>query len=710
MRRNLCVSLAAFACAASIAFGESAPGIRLTDVDGGPFDLDPARSGNVILIDFWATYCLPCLSELDAFKGMQERQGAKGFQVLAVSVDQPQTLARVRALAKGRHLPFPVLTDPGQDAYRAYGVSALPTSILIDRKGNIAWRQEGFRPGEEGRMEERIMALLADTDSAGSSPAVPAPVAPTAASPSAVAPAGPLAGLSLSGSNFLRAEYGREDRSQPEANGSLEDWFDARLANGSLEYRLRYRAYQFLEALPGNGNTLIRDPNHRVVKQSFTYAGEHADLRAGNVYGSVARGLLFRFFEDRQARLDKDLNGAWATLRGGGGAFPGRGRVSVFGGKTFSRFPNVHTVDGDEDAYRDLYLQGSEGSWEPMPGLGAGAQYAEAFREGWNARLAGGNLEAARGPVSAWLGYMDVTGEDRFNYPHAWDGRALYATASANLGRLDAGLEYKYYRNYDIGFAEPPSLVPLHTFRLMARDMLFPNNQAEDGFQARAGWHFPGGVEYAANAARLVSHPERNPALLIHHVELPFLDVDNQLRLPLERGSLLLDCDWLSQRRFAEGEFEDADALSLGATWERPAGTWNLAAEAEGQYRNVEFRATLPGEPAAGRLGSVGARTDGDEAWQGVLSATLGRASLWSLTLDYEATTSSRKADPDSPSWALGGLSNGWASAYLTWEGLAGHRISLWAGQRQERVVCSGGSCRLEPAFEGGELIWSSHF
>jgi len=53
---------------------------------------------------------------------------------------------------------------------------------------------------------------------------------------------------------------------------------------------------------------------------------------------------------------------------------------------------------------------------------------------------------------------------------------------------------------------------------------------------------------------------------------------------------------------------------------------------------------------------------------------------------------------------------NGWTSAYFTLSAIAGQQISLWFGQRQERVVCSGGSCRIEPAFEGGELTWITHF
>ncbi|GEM_PF-91253 len=726
---------------------ERAPGFRLQDVEGKPFDLGEGLGRDVILLDFWATFCLPCIAELNAFKDLRTRYADKGFRVVAVSVDQPQTLARVRAFAKARAFPFDVVADPGQDAYRLYGVSALPTSLLIDARGRVAYRQEGFQPGEEGKLEERIRSLLEEkieteqrspaaatrpedsatragtvTDTLPGAKAQPSPGPAISEAPPAQSlfqsPAPSLtAKVSLTGSNFLRVDYGRESPTQPDPNGWLEDWFDVRLAEGPLAYQLRYRAYQFLRDLPGEGDNLIRDPNHRVVKQAFSYAGTHADIRAGNVYGSVGRGLLFRFFEDRQARIDKDLNGVWAALEGGEAAKgvanggPGRGRISVFGGKTFSRFPDLHTVDAEEDAFRDLYLQGSEAAWEPVSGFTAGAQYAEAFRDGWNARLAGGNAEFLGGPTAAYLGYMDVTGEDKFNYPHAFDGRALYASLSENLGNLEGGAEYKYYRDYDLGFTDPPSLVQFHTFRLMARDMLFPNNQAEEGVQLRGAWHFGDAAFYAANVSRLISHPERNAALLIHHVELPFLDVDQQLRLPWAgRGSALLDVDWIRQRKFSEGQFEDIDAFSLGLDAERPVGPWVMQVVGEAQYRAVDFRDPTPGDPTAGRLGGVGAIAGALKAWQGMVSGTVGRGSLWSLTLDYEATTSGREADPESFHYLLGGISNGWTSAYLTLNLPEGNRITLWTGQRKERVVCAGGSCRLEPAFEGGELLWTSHF
>ena len=112
----------------------------------------------------------------------------------------------------------------------------------------------------------------------------------------------------------------------------------------------------------------------------------------------------------------------------------------------------------------------------------------------------------------------------------------------------------------------------------------------------------------------------------------------------------------------------------------------------------------------AGKLGSVGGVYDKDNPWQSVLSATLGRNSAWTFTLDYEVTTSKMQADTNSFHYKLPRITNGWASAYFTLSALEGNQITLWFGQRQERVVCSGGNCRLEPAFEGAELIWITHF
>ena len=716
-----------------------APAFQLDDIDGKPVRLEDLR-GKTVLLNFWATYCVPCLTELEAYRGLQMRHGDEGLRIIAVSVDAPQTAARARSFARSRAFPFVVVLDPEQEAYRLYNVSTMPTSVLIDAQGRIVWRKEGFQPGDESDVERRIVAALptaavatpsvaVDTDSVAVEDAKTAPPA-TGNSTEGLKGTSSATGIeseildriTLSGSNFLRANYGKETRAQPASNGWLEDWFDFRLAGGNLSYQARFRAYQFVRDLPGTRDNLVRDPTDRVVAQNFAYQSDRADIQAGNFYGTLNRGLVLRMFEDRQARIDRNVEGAWAALKfgegasGSTGAFAPRGRISVFGGKTYARFTDLYAQDADEDNQRNTHLQGVEGEWELRPGMRVGAQAEEAFRDNWHIRLLAGNGEFVQGPTSAYLGYAWLTGQDAFNYPNDFHGRALYGSLAENWGRLELGLEGKYYYNYDLGFAEPPSLVKYHTYRLMARDMLFSNNQNERGAQARAAWRFGEADSYAPvyglNVSAIESHPERNPALLIHAVKLPYLDVDQSVQFSAKDGrSLGLDLDWNQQRRFEAGAFEDVMAVTAGATATQPLpGPWSLQAEAELQRRDVDYRSLVPGNAGTYTPGSVGAVTASETPWLGVLSATLGRNARWTFTLDYEWTTSEYSRDTASVHDKLPFVTNGWASAYLTISALTGHQISVWGGQRQERVVCSGGSCRVEPAFEGMEVTWITHF
>ncbi len=708
---------------------ESAPAFHLQDIEGHTFNLDQQLGRDILLVNFWATFCIPCLSELDTFSNLQNRHGRQGFRVIAVSVDQPQTQARVRSFALAKAFPFPVLFDPDQQGYRLYQISVLPTTVLIDRHGQIVFRKEGFEPGDEVDLERRIVELLEkpqsiDTakDSATLDPTPSSLVKDSvqhslSSSPDTKAVSEPvgdwLRGVSLSGSNFLRADYGRETRELPAPNGWWEDWFDFRIANEKLSYQGRFRGYQFLRDLPESHANFIRNPNQRVVSQTFAYQSNHADIRAGNFYGTLNRGLVLRTFEDRQARIDKNVKGAWASLKGGNSsATLGRARLSVFGGNTYSSFIDLYSMDAEENQLRDVYLQGLEGEWSPRTGITMGAQYLEAFRQDWHINLAGGNLEVLRGRTSLYLGYVGLKGENQFNYPNTYHGRALYGALSGNLGRLELGGEFKYYYNYDLGFADPPSLVKYHTFRLMARDILFPNNQREAGVQTHGTWQFSPESFYALNLSSLLSHPERNPSLLIHHVDLPFLDLDQTFQFTTpDQSRLLLGLNWNRQRKFEFGSFEDIHALTGGLTANKPlTGPWHVQGEFELQRRFTKFDSLLPPDVQTGRLGEVGAQYYHESPWHSVLSTTLSRNSAWTFTLDYEVTTSDKEKDADSWHYQLPGITNGWASAYLTLSVIEGNQISLWGGQRKDRVACSGGSCRIEPPFEGGELIWISHF
>lgn len=118
-----------------LAVGEPAPELRLTDLSGRTATLADYR-GRVVLLDFWATWCLSCEQEVPELKALHGRFSGRGLTILGASVDQgaPGAVAR---FASEHELPYPVLfAQP--DALRAYRVFGLPAKFLIDPKGLIA--------------------------------------------------------------------------------------------------------------------------------------------------------------------------------------------------------------------------------------------------------------------------------------------------------------------------------------------------------------------------------------------------------------------------------------------------------------------------------------------------------------------------------------------------------------------------------------------
>jgi cytochrome c biogenesis protein CcmG/thiol:disulfide interchange protein DsbE len=129
----------------------------LKDMHGNDVDLAD-HAGNVILIDFWATWCAPCRIEIPGFIEMVETYGPQGFSVLGISIDDPPDA--LQSYAEELGMNYPVLIGDGRDDVKDdYGpIIGFPTSVIVDRAGNICHRHIGFTPKE--RFIEDIEALL----------------------------------------------------------------------------------------------------------------------------------------------------------------------------------------------------------------------------------------------------------------------------------------------------------------------------------------------------------------------------------------------------------------------------------------------------------------------------------------------------------------------------------------------------------------------
>ncbi len=146
------------ALVAAVDVGQTAPAFELPRVSGeGRVSLASLR-GKVVVIDFWASWCQPCIRAFPELDQIQQRYGSRGVQVLAVSIDDEVASAR-RALGSESH-QFTALHDPGMSMAGRYGIGgALPATVIVDREGTVRFVRTGgaVEPAELRRVIESLL-------------------------------------------------------------------------------------------------------------------------------------------------------------------------------------------------------------------------------------------------------------------------------------------------------------------------------------------------------------------------------------------------------------------------------------------------------------------------------------------------------------------------------------------------------------------------
>lgn len=126
-----------------------------------PPTLDLVRfQGNVVLVDFWASWCVPCRESFPWMARMQQQYGARGLVVVTVDLDEDGAAAAKFLAGQPGAAAFSQLQDPQGSLAEAYGLGVMPSSLLFDRQGRPVHRQEGFRPEDRDAYERRIVDLL----------------------------------------------------------------------------------------------------------------------------------------------------------------------------------------------------------------------------------------------------------------------------------------------------------------------------------------------------------------------------------------------------------------------------------------------------------------------------------------------------------------------------------------------------------------------
>ena len=130
----------AAATATGIEVGSMLPDYSAMNLDGTKFDL-AGRRGKVVLLNVWATWCGPCRFEIPELQRIHDAYGARGFEVVGVSVDESGVESVKQFIAEQDKMTYPVVMDPQGQLANILQTSVLPTSVLLDRNGKIIWKK-----------------------------------------------------------------------------------------------------------------------------------------------------------------------------------------------------------------------------------------------------------------------------------------------------------------------------------------------------------------------------------------------------------------------------------------------------------------------------------------------------------------------------------------------------------------------------------------
>jgi peroxiredoxin len=136
-----------------------APDVSLQTAEGAPIRLS-AYHGKVLLVDFWASWCVPCKTSFPALDALYRELQPRGLEVLAVNLDEQRKHADAFLAAHPHRLP--VLFDPKGEAPLAFGVKGMPASYVIDRSGTIRFTHMGYSGDVDASYRQEVAQLLAE--------------------------------------------------------------------------------------------------------------------------------------------------------------------------------------------------------------------------------------------------------------------------------------------------------------------------------------------------------------------------------------------------------------------------------------------------------------------------------------------------------------------------------------------------------------------
>lgn len=634
------------------ALAQKAIDFTLPDLDGRPVSLADFRGESVVLVDFWATWCVPCVKELTHFQRFQERYAGKGLAILAITVDGPDTAAHVQPFLKRYKYTFPVLFDTDSRVVALYNPRVvMPYTFLVDKNGTIRYAHQGYSPGDEKVLEAEILKLLGEAETRPGR---------------AVSVQATEALLNRDFSDDAYVDQARDGRAS-----QIINQLDLTVSSGRFLAGARVDAY--LDFSP-----LLDD--YSLAKRFAEYNSKSASLRAGDFYQTVGRGLAFsllKTFEKEGLEYIVDT-----TVDGGKAAFSlGRFSAELFGGWiTRDRPPH-----DPSPAVRDNVVGGTAGI-----ALGRFATVRANFLD---ASVDPGTLLGTKHATMESVSFEVPNWKDRFKFygeflvlqktkhfvEEEFRGHGAYLEGGLFVRNWTFLLEFKDYRNLTFEYNRPP-LLESDLIPIVANQFI---DSADDvtGVGFRVDRYFP---EVSTLLFAKLTYQDDRRETPGRHIAHFFTGYEKKFR---ETG-------WLTLL----GGYRRETSSSL-VYWDTAGRT--LHGQGNISYpltSRLSLEADLEVKDFHGDLAFGGRFYDYGELRS---YFSVHYSPRWVMTVLYDWTT-----DPKIMSYKD---KRNWWGAQLEWKFSQRSALRVFYGANKGGTKCAGGICKFFPPFEGlriDALVW----
>ncbi len=160
--KNIFVTILIVVLAIQLMASEKAGEFKLENIDGKQVKLSDFQKKGLVILDFWATWCVPCKNGLPKINELHEKYD--NVNVLAINVDKPRKKSNAISHIKSNRFKFHTLFDPKKNVQKQYNITNIPRTLIIDQDGTIIYNHTGYQRGDEKHYEEVIIKWLEDQE------------------------------------------------------------------------------------------------------------------------------------------------------------------------------------------------------------------------------------------------------------------------------------------------------------------------------------------------------------------------------------------------------------------------------------------------------------------------------------------------------------------------------------------------------------------